>query len=179
MACEENPKVVLETPIGTIETTSCQQGIHSIHVKKCTVKEPNKSLLGKVKIVQGKPDKYNDQCIEWFEDFFSGKIQDTNSVTLCEKTWTPFQKKAYTALADVLPGQRMTYGELSEKICGSTKSARAVGTAMKKNPQVIVIPCHRLIHSSGNIDKYSADGGSCLKSALLNHESSIDSKSAA
>lgn len=171
MACPLNTPITIDTPIGVIEITTCDSGVHLVTVKKCTLKDASASITGKVKITQGKPDSYAQACIDWFQDYFSGKVNDISDVTLCQEGLTPFQKTTYQELGLLAPGQRMTYGEMSEKISGSTKSARAVGAAMKKNRQVIIVPCHRLIHSSGNIDKYSADGGSCLKSALLNHES--------
>ena len=147
-----------------------------VTVKKCILKDPSASLIGKVKIAQGNVDVHSQACVKWFQDFFSGKVNDITGVNLCQEGLTPFQKVTYEELCKLAPGQRMTYGEMSERISGSTKSARAVGSAMKKNRHVIIVPCHRLIHSSGKIDRYSADGGSCLKSALLNHETFIGSE---
>jgi len=63
---------------------------------------------------------------------------------------TPFQKKVYEAATKIPPGKVLSYGELATKI-GNPKAARAVGQALKKNPFPLVIPCHRVIASTGKI----------------------------
>ena len=69
-------------------------------------------------------------------------------------------------------GQYLTYGDIARRIareCGITKmSAQAVGGAVGHNPICIVIPCHRVIGSNGNLTGY--DGGIDKKIILLQHE---------
>ena len=81
---------------------------------------------------------------------------------------TEFNKKVLSSLAEVPYGSTISYGQLAEK-CGSPKAARAVGTAMRKNPFVIVIPCHRVLPQSGKLGNYSA-GGPANKDWLLTFE---------
>ena len=81
---------------------------------------------------------------------------------------TDFNQKVLCALAEVPYGTTISYGQLAEK-CGSPKAARAVGTAMRKNPFVIVIPCHRVLPQSGKLGNYSA-GGPANKDWLLTFE---------
>ena len=56
-------------------------------------------------------------------------------------------------------------------MAGNNKAARVVGTANAKNPLPIIIPCHRIISSNGNVGGYS--GGLDKKLFLLDHESSL------
>jgi len=56
-------------------------------------------------------------------------------------------------------------------MAGNNKAVRAVGTANAKNPLPIIIPCHRIISSNGNVGGYS--GGLDRKLFLLDHESSL------
>ena len=56
-------------------------------------------------------------------------------------------------------------------MAGNNKAARAVGIANAKNPLPIIIPCHRIIDSNGNIGGYS--GGLDKKLYLLDHESNL------
>ena len=56
-------------------------------------------------------------------------------------------------------------------MAGNNKAVRAVGTANAKNPLPIIIPCHRVISSNGNVGGYS--GGLDKKLFLLDHESSL------
>ena len=56
-------------------------------------------------------------------------------------------------------------------MAGSNKATRVVGTANAKNPLPIIIPCHRIISSNGNVGGYS--GGLDKKVFLLDHESGL------
>jgi methylated-DNA-[protein]-cysteine S-methyltransferase len=71
------------------------------------------------------------------------------------------------AICGVPAGYPMTYGELARRI-GS--APRAIGQACARNPLPIVVPCHRIIASSG-AGHYSAGRGLVTKSWLLAHES--------
>ena len=82
---------------------------------------------------------------------------------------TPFQQDVWRALQDIPYGHTLTYGEIAEKI-GRPGSARAVGGAVGANPLPIVIPCHRVMGSSGAITGYSAGDGIPTKKALLDLE---------
>lgn len=63
----------------------------------------------------------------------------------------------------------MTYGALAQ-LCSRQGAARAVGTAMKRNPVPIVVPCHRVVKGGGALGNYSGGGGATLKAWLLRHE---------
>jgi methylated-DNA-[protein]-cysteine S-methyltransferase len=78
-----------------------------------------------------------------------------------------FQRKVLDALADVPLGEVTTYGELADDI-GHPRAARAVGTALGHNPIPIVVPCHRVLPSSGGVGGYG--GSPWRKSFLLNLE---------
>ena len=78
---------------------------------------------------------------------------------------TAFQQTVWAELCRILPGQTITYGELSRRVTGSVKSARAVGRANALNPVAIVVPCHRVIGANGNLTGYAYGNG--RKAALL------------
>lgn len=80
---------------------------------------------------------------------------------------TPFMRLVLMVCREILPRTVMTYGELAEAI-GRTKAARAVGTALARNPFPLVIPCHRVVGKYGNLVGYS--GGLARKAALLRAE---------
>ncbi len=82
---------------------------------------------------------------------------------------TPFQIKVWNALVNIPLGQLTTYGDLATEI-GSPKASRAVGTAVGSNPIAFLIPCHRVIRSSGVIGDYM--WGSTRKTALIGWEAS-------
>lgn len=82
-----------------------------------------------------------------------------------------FHRKVYEQTIKIPNGKVYTYGELAKK-AGSPKAFRAVGQAMAKNPYPIVIPCHRVVGSSGKLVGYSAPGGTETKKKILAIESS-------
>jgi methylated-DNA-[protein]-cysteine S-methyltransferase len=80
---------------------------------------------------------------------------------------TDFQQRVWAALLEIPYGQTQSYGQLAERI-GSPGAARAVGLANGKNPIGIVIPCHRVVGSNGNLTGYG--GGLDRKKQLLDLE---------
>ena len=61
---------------------------------------------------------------------------------------TEFEHKVFAALAKVRRGRVISYGELAAA-AGSPRAARAVGSALGKNPIPILLPCHRVVASNG------------------------------
>ncbi|MEQ8472056.1 MAG: methylated-DNA--[protein]-cysteine S-methyltransferase [Marinoscillum sp.] len=80
---------------------------------------------------------------------------------------TPFQLKVWEALLRIPTGHMATYGQIAHHI-ESPKASRAVGTAIGSNPIALVIPCHRVIQSTGHFGGYM--WGSTRKHAILGWE---------
>lgn len=78
-----------------------------------------------------------------------------------------FQQRVWAALQEIPYGETESYGELAARI-GSPGAARAVGLANGKNPIGIVIPCHRVVGTTGSLTGYG--GGLGRKRALLDLE---------
>jgi methylated-DNA-[protein]-cysteine S-methyltransferase len=81
---------------------------------------------------------------------------------------TPFQLRVWKALQKIPFGRTATYGEIARAI-GSPTASRAVGGANHMNPLAIIVPCHRVIGSTGDLTGYG--GGLPTKRWLLDHES--------
>ncbi|MDN5424111.1 MAG: methylated-DNA--[protein]-cysteine S-methyltransferase, partial [Chryseobacterium sp.] len=94
--------------------------------------------------------------------------QDTlqkNALSIFDKDWTKlstiklhlkgtdFQLKVWESLLSIPMGKLSTYGSLAQKV-GNPKASRAVGTAIGSNPVAFLIPCHRVIQSTGNLGGY-------------------------
>ena len=73
---------------------------------------------------------------------------------LKEKGMTEFQIRVLLETLKIPKGQTRSYGEIAKAI-GKPGASRAVGSALRKNPFPITIPCHRVIHSNGDITGYS------------------------
>ena len=80
---------------------------------------------------------------------------------------TIFQKKVYDFVRTIPKGSTATYKEVAAAI-GHPKAYRAVGNALNKNPQIGIIPCHRVIKSNGQIGKFAL--GAHKKVELLRRE---------
>ena len=83
------------------------------------------------------------------------------------QTSTDFTEKIWKEISKIPYGKTSNYAQLAEKI-DNAKAVRAVGSACGKNNIVLIVPCHRVIKSDGNIGKYS--GGLHIKEYLLKHE---------
>ena len=82
---------------------------------------------------------------------------------------TKFQIKVWKEIQKIPRGETRSYKDLALAI-GSPNAARAVANACGKNPFPIVMPCHRVIKSDGNLGGFSAKGGVILKKKLLKFE---------
>lgn len=82
---------------------------------------------------------------------------------------TPFQRRVWRALQEIVPGQRLTYGELAARL---GTSARAVGGACRANPLPLLVPCHRVVAAHG-LGGFAGDREGArleVKRWLLEHE---------
>ncbi len=80
---------------------------------------------------------------------------------------TPFQQRVWRALLAIPFGQTCSYGHIA-RVIGRPAASRAVGAANGRNPIAIIVPCHRVIGSTGTLTGYG--GGLPMKQWLLDHE---------
>ena len=80
---------------------------------------------------------------------------------------TDFQLKVWETLLKIPMGKLSTYGNIAEQI-QSPKASRAVGSAIGDNPVAFLIPCHRVIQSTGTFGQYH--WGSTRKTAMIGWE---------
>jgi methylated-DNA-[protein]-cysteine S-methyltransferase len=108
----------------------------------------------------------------WFADivdqlgrYFSGTLTEFDVPVRLEGT--EFQRLVWTHLRDIPYATTISYGDLAHDI-GSPNASRAVGLANGRNPIALIIPCHRVIGSNGQLTGYA--GGLDRKIWLLEHE---------
>ena len=80
---------------------------------------------------------------------------------------TPFQQIVWKGLQQIPYGETLSYAELARQI-GREKAARAVGNSNHHNPLMVIIPCHRVVASNGELGGYA--GGTARKAWLLEKE---------
>jgi O-6-methylguanine DNA methyltransferase len=97
---------------------------------------------------------------------FQGQPQDFLNVPLDTTALSPFATQVYRAAQKVPAGSVATYADLARAI-GSPGATRAVGTALGKNPFLLVVPCHRVLSSGAGLGGFSAPGGATTKALML------------
>jgi O-6-methylguanine DNA methyltransferase len=80
-----------------------------------------------------------------------------------------FAEKVYALVSQIPAGKVMTYGQVAHLV-NHPGAARAVGMCMKHNPDLSVIPCHRVVASDGRLTGYSAGEGIISKEEILLRE---------
>jgi O-6-methylguanine DNA methyltransferase len=104
----------------------------------------------------------NRAAIAQIQDYLAGKREEFRLEL--DLRATGFQIRVYAALLDIRYGEVRSYGEIARAI-GEPSAARAVGAAVGDNPLPLVVPCHRVIESSGKLGGFA--GGVALKKRLL------------
>lgn len=149
----------LSTPIGTAKIVGDENGLQSITV--LDIENP-------VEII---PEVLEDAAYQ-LNEYFEGSRKNFDLKLNLEGT--DFQKSVWEALLQIPSGKTLSYLELSKKL-GDVKAIRAVAAANGKNPLWIVVPCHRVIGTNGDLTGYA--GGLHRKKWLLEHESTAKQQS--
>jgi methylated-DNA-[protein]-cysteine S-methyltransferase len=104
-------------------------------------------------------------CIKQLDEYFAGKR--TEFTVPFAQVGTEFQQGVWKELCNIPYAKTISYLELSKRI-GNIKAIRAVGTANGNNSICIIVPCHRVIGSNGDLVGYGGD--LWRKKWLLEHE---------
>jgi len=108
---------------------------------------------------------------KWLDSYFAGQKPSPSELPLAPRG-SDFRKLVWQALLEIPYGEVATYGEIAKKVAAEmgkrAMSAQAVGGAVSHNPIAVIIPCHRVVGSNGNLVGY--DGGIQKKVFLLTHE---------
>ena len=100
----------------------------------------------------------------WLDAYFAGERPRPADIPM-RLLGTPFQQRVWQRIASIPYGVTMTYGELARSV-GS--APRAVGGATGRNPLPLIVPCHRVVGTNGNLTGFG--GGMRRKVWLLEHE---------
>ncbi|KAG6937915.1 O-6-methylguanine-DNA methyltransferase, partial [Chelydra serpentina] len=167
--------VMLNSPVGRIEISGCETGVHEIQLKENVLSQNStKEASVTCEVCEG-PEEMTEplkQCTAWLQAYFCEPWM-TEKLPMPPFHHPVFEQDSFTRqvlwtlLRDVKFGEAVSYKQLAD-LAGNSKAARAVGGAMRSNPVPIIIPCHRVICSSGQTGNYG--GGTHLKQWLLSHE---------
>ena len=154
-----------ETPFGDVLIASTGKGICHISFVRDEQEELDglRNQFSRARFMQ-KTDLQQQNALLIFKDDW----KDLSRIKLHLKA-TPFQVKVWEALLRIPAGQLNTYAGIAGEI-DAPNASRAVGTAIANNPVAYLIPCHRVIRSTGVIGEYH--WGSIRKTAMIGWEGS-------
>ncbi|MEV4946194.1 methylated-DNA--[protein]-cysteine S-methyltransferase [Streptomyces sp. NPDC053755] len=87
-------------------------------------------------------------------EYFAGRRDRFDLVY--DRSGTEFQRRVWRALEDIPYGVTVSYGDIARTVGASGAGVRAVGTAIGRNPLLVVRPCHRVIGADGRLRGYAA-----------------------
>lgn len=151
------------TPFGTILAASTGKGV--CHLAFADDKSDALAVLQKKFPNAGYTEASDGLQTEVLNAFANGTSADAIKLHL---KGTPFQLKVWEALLNIPMGNLITYGGIAQMV-HSPKASRAVGSAVGDNPVAFIIPCHRVIQSTGVMGNYH--WGSTRKAAMIGWES--------
>lgn len=111
----------------------------------------------------------NSPLVARLQSYAKGKHDDFRDVPLDLGPVTEFQRRVLKQCRNIGYGKTISYGQLAVK-AGRPRAARAVGNCMAANQIPLIIPCHRVVRSDGQLGSYSAPGGVGMKRQLLERE---------
>ena len=142
----------ISTPAGEICVTANEEFVTNISFGKAA--KENRNHL-------------TENACKQLNEYFSSKRMEFDLPL--DARGTEFQKSVWAELLKIPAGQTKTYGEIA-RLIGKPKAARAVGGAVGSNPIAVVIPCHRVMATSGAITGYTGGRGVITKRQLLDLE---------
>lgn len=151
----------MEPFIANVASRAGTWGVEGTNEGVTTIYLPNE----KKRASRGTPPAVVADAVGQLEEYFKG-TRRTFSVKLAPTKATPFQRDVWRALRRIPFGQVQTYGEVA-MATNRPRAHRAVGNANHANPWPIIVPCHRVVASTG-LGGYG--GGDKVKRFLLELE---------
>src|SRR5215469_6137079 len=149
---------VIESPVGQLLLAATDRGLRYLHFGGELPSSSKRELWIEAPQVL-RP--YEEQL----RAYFRGELRDFTCKL--DLAGTEFQKKCWKALLRIPYGKTRSYADVAREV-GRPKAFRAVGQANHNNPIAIIVPCHRVITSSGTLGGYG--GGLQVKQQLLDME---------
>lgn len=157
----------MDTPIGVLHIVATPQGVVQLdfvsarrgHAKNGKSNSTSAARQARAHIAT---------AIRQIREYFSGRRTDFDLPL--DLHGTPNQQMVWQGLLEIPFGKTLSYGELAGRL-GSPRAARAVGAACGRNPVPVIVPCHRVIGSTGGLHGYG--GGLWRKKLLLELEGAL------
>jgi methylated-DNA-[protein]-cysteine S-methyltransferase len=157
----ERTHVVVDSPVGPLTLVETDGALSGLYMEMQRHR-PADETFG----APGEPDREPFATVaEQLAAYFAGELTEFDMPLHLHGT--PFQRRVWDALRDIPYGETTTYGKLAVEI-GAPTASRAVGLANGRNPISVIVPCHRVVGSTGSLTGYG--GGLDRKRYLLDFE---------
>lgn len=165
-------RTILDTPLGPLIAMATPHGLCALEFD-----EPKRlELLDRrlqrwfqgFKIQDGVLDNHRNAAA-WLGRYFRGEFPGSLDFPI-DLRGTAFERQVWQALCEIPVGVTLSYGALASRL-ELSNGARAIGSAVRRNPISIMVPCHRIIGASGSLTGYG--GGLDRKRWFLHHEGAL------
>lgn len=158
--------IFYKSPVGILKISATDEYLTEVHfasTQKNGIKEEH------IKHFEQPSHRILEKTIQQLQEYFAGKRMEFDLPL--KQEGTDFQKKVWAGLMHIKAGKPISYLIFSKRL-GDVKAIRAVGTANGRNNISIIVPCHRVIGSNGNLIGYAGD--LWRKQWLLEHEAKFN-----
>jgi O-6-methylguanine DNA methyltransferase len=169
-------RTILPTPIGEMLALASDEGLCALEFTTVKGRARGEERLTRLEARLAKwfpPHQIVDretpiitETRGWLGDYFAGTSGAIDGLAF-DMRGAPFEVRVWEALRQIPAGATTSYGAIATAL-GSPGAARAVGAANGANPVAIIVPCHRVIGSTGSLTGYG--GGLDRKTWLIDHE---------
>jgi methylated-DNA-[protein]-cysteine S-methyltransferase len=152
-----------DTPVGRLLLIADERGLRGLFMEQ--------HRRGPTRVDDFRADASPfDETRRQLDEYFAGRRRVFELPLAAEGT--EFQRMVWRELSRIPYGETCSYGEIARRV-GRPAASRAVGAANGRNPISIIVPCHRVIGSTGALTGYG--GGESRKRWLLEHEATSSS----
>jgi AraC family transcriptional regulator, regulatory protein of adaptative response / methylated-DNA-[protein]-cysteine methyltransferase len=156
---------IIETPLGEMLVVSNDEKLYLLDFKDRKTVAKELTVLQKSNSIIPGETAASRSIKKELKQYLNGEL--TQFTTPMQLQGSEFQKRVWQALIDIPSGETRSYADIAQTI-NQPKAYRAVARANGSNRLAIIIPCHRVIQSNGELGGYG--GGVPRKQWLLNHE---------
>ncbi|HEX2053707.1 MAG TPA: methylated-DNA--[protein]-cysteine S-methyltransferase [Actinomycetota bacterium] len=161
---------VFQTAIGPCGIAWTERGVVGVQLPEESEDATREQLQTRFPhLAEAAPSPHARAALQAIVSLMGGEEVDLAAFPLDLDGVPAFHRQVYEALRTTGRGATLTYGELAA-LAGSPGAARAVGNAMRRNPLAILVPCHRVLAAGGKPGGFSAAGGVCTKTRMLEIE---------
>ncbi len=153
-----------DSPIGSLTIFFYRKRVCGLVLEESSFLNQIKKLQGEIEIYQ---KRGGEEVVGELDKYFKKTKTVFRNTETCFLTGSKFERMVWETTRKIEYGEVKTYKWVAERI-GKPKAYRAVGNALNKNPILIIIPCHRVIKSNGEVGGFGS--GIEIKKELLKLE---------